>query len=59
MTYKKMLKELARRENTSINEIEKEMQAAIDFAGLDCSVKEFIEITSRIINEKTIYNNIV
>lgn len=59
MTYKKMLKQLAVKENVSVNEIESEMQAAIDYAGLNCSVKEFIEITSKLIREKTIYSSIV
>ena len=59
MKYKNILKQLARQENTSTKEIEHEMQMAIDCAGLDCSVKEFMELTSKIIKEKTIYNNIV
>lgn len=59
MTYKKILRQLALKENISVKEIESEMQAAIDYAGLDCSVKEFIEITTKMIKEKTIYSNIV
>lgn len=59
MTYKKMLRQLALKENVSVKEIESEMKAAIDYAGLNCSVKEFIEITTKLINEKTIYSNIV
>ena len=59
MSYNKMLKQLALKENISAKEIEREMQTAIDYAGLDCSIKEFIEITSKLIKEKTIYNNIV
>lgn len=59
MTYKKMLRQLALKENVSVKEIESEMQSAIDYAGLDCSIKEFIEIMSKLIKEKTIYNNIV
>ena len=59
MTYKKMLRQLALKENVSVKEIESEMQSSIDYAGLDCSIKEFIEITSKLIKEKTIYNNIV
>lgn len=59
MTYKKILRQLALKENVSVKEIESEMQAAIDYAGLDCSVKEFIEITSKLIKEKTIYSNSV
>lgn len=57
MTYKKMLRQLALKENVSVKEIESEMQSAIDCAGLDCSIKEFIQITSKLIKEKTIYNN--
>ena len=59
MKYKDILKQLACQEKTTITEIEKEMQVAIDCAGLDCSVKEFIELSCQIIKEKTIYNNIV
>lgn len=59
MEYKQMLKQLANKENVSEKEIEREMQAAIKCAGQDCSVKEFIEITSNLIQKKTIYNNIV
>lgn len=59
MTYKKMLRQLALKENVSVKEIESEMQSAIKYAGLDCSIKEFIEITTKLIKEKTIYNNIV
>lgn len=59
MTYKKMLRQLALKENVSVKEIESEMQSAIYYAGLDCSIKEFIEMMSKLIKEKTIYNNIV
>lgn len=31
------------KENVSVTEIETEMKSAISSAGLDCSVKEFIE----------------
>lgn len=57
MSYNKMLKQLALKENISAKEIEREMQTAIDYAGLNCSVKEFVEITSKFIIEKTIYSN--
>ena len=59
MTYKKMLKQLAQKENVSEKEIEREMQAAIRHAGYDCSVKEFIETAACLVKEKTIYNNFV
>lgn len=59
MNYKKILRQLALKENVSVKEIESEMQAAINYAGLDCSVKEFIETTSKLLREKTIYSNIV
>ncbi len=52
MSYKKMLKQLAIKENVSVKEIENEMQAAINNAGLDCTVKDFIEITSFFINKR-------
>ena len=47
MTYKKMLRQLALKENVSVKEIESEKQSAIDYAGLDCSIKEFIEKTTK------------
>ncbi len=52
MTYKKLLRQLALTENVTVKEIENEMQAAIDYAGLDCSVKEFIKITSNLIAKR-------
>lgn len=52
MTYEKNLKQLAIKENTSEKEIENAMQRAINMAGLDCSPKEFIEITSFFINKR-------
>ncbi len=46
MRYKEILKKLSIKENVSVKEIECEMQAAINNAGLDCSAKEFIETIS-------------
>ena len=59
MRYQKILRQIAVKENTSVTEVEKEMQKALIIAGLDCSVKEFIEIVARQVTEKTIYSNIV
>lgn len=56
MKYKQILKELALKENVSEKEIEREMKIAIEAAGLKCSVKEFIETTSNLLKQKTIYS---
>ena len=57
MNYNQILKQIAVKENVSVKEVEKEMQAAIKAAGLDCSPKEFIETTALLVREKTIYSN--
>lgn len=60
MNYNEILRQLAIKENVSVKEIEKEMKTAIKSAGLDCSVKEFIETTTAaLILKKTIYSNLV
>ena len=52
MNYREILKQLAAKENVSVQEIEKEMKKAITCAGLDCSAEEFIKtITSLIIKD--------
>lgn len=59
MKYKDILKEIAKKENISPKEVEREMQFALQQANLDCTPKEFIEKTSRMVIQKTIYSNIV
>ncbi len=59
MNYKEILRSLALKENTSAEEIENEMKAAINSTGLECSVKEFIELTTALLKERTIYSTIV
>lgn len=51
MKYKQILKQLSIKENVSVKEIEKEMKAAIETAGLNCSVKEFLKTTTTIIKD--------
>ena len=58
MNYKKILKELSAKENLPVKKLEKEMQAAINAAGLNCTVKEFIETGTKLTKE-TIYRIIV
>lgn len=58
MKYKKIIRQIALKENISEKAVEQEMQSAIYAAGLDCSVQEFIKIMSLNI-KKTIYSNIV
>lgn len=58
MNYQKILKQLAKKENVSEQEIEREMQNALYYAGLDCSAEEFIKSVSEIASE-TIYSKIV
>ena len=57
MGYKKAIKVIAKRENTTTENIEREMEKAIKLAGFDCSVKDFVENIARMIKEKTIYSS--
>ena len=59
MNYKKILKEIADREQISPKEVEEEMTKALRLAGLNCSVKAFLQTTTALIKEKTIYSNSV
>lgn len=56
MKYCEILEQLAIKENKPKNEIEREMKAALNYAGINCSVEDFIEITAKTINKKTIYS---
>lgn len=51
MNYKAILKYLAEKENVSVQEIENEMQYAVNFADLDCSAEEFIKTVSIVIKD--------
>ena len=42
MQYKKLLRTLAEKEGISEQQLETEMQAALEAAGVICSVEEFI-----------------
>lgn len=55
MNYNEILEQIASEEKVSVKEIEREMQKAIDLAGLNCSAKQFIESTANLIRRKTIY----
>ncbi len=59
MKYKDILKEIATNRKISTKEVEKEMEAAIKCAGLDCSPKEFIENAVAVLKERTIYSKTV
>ncbi|MBQ7288987.1 MAG: hypothetical protein IJW78_04585 [Clostridia bacterium] len=59
MNYDEILRYLANKNNVTIKEVENEMKEEISLAGLNCSVKEFIETTSILLKEKTIYSIIV
>ncbi len=48
MNYKDILKQIARQEQISEKEVEEDMKAALRMAGLDCSVREFIENAARL-----------
>ena len=54
MKYNEILRQIAIKENVSVESVENEMQIAIKFAGLDCSVKEFIETTASMIKRRYI-----
>ena len=56
MNYEAVVKEIAKRESVTVAEIENEMKKAIEIAGLKCSPKEFIEITSAMVKNRTIYS---
>ena len=52
MSYDEILKQIANSENISVEEVEREMKAAIKCSGLDCSVKEFIEMAANIAKDR-------
>lgn len=52
MRYEDIIKQLAINENVSVEKIEEEMEKALSFTDLNCTAKEFIEITSTIIINK-------
>ncbi len=51
MKYKEILKELSVKENTSPKNIEREMEFALKLAGLDCSVKKFLDSVIFLLNK--------
>ena len=59
MTYNQILRQLAIKENLSEQEIENEMKKALNMAGVNCSVKDFIEATAKELAARTIYSKIV
>ncbi len=52
MNYKKILQKIAEKEHISTKESEHEMAAALKAAGITCSVKKFLENTSKGINQR-------
>ncbi len=42
MEYKEILEELSKKSKTPVYEIENEMKRALETAGIQCSVEEFI-----------------
>ncbi|MEE0928164.1 MAG: hypothetical protein UIG59_03145 [Acutalibacteraceae bacterium] len=42
MNYKQILKRLAKKHNTTPKQVENEMKLALQYAGLDVSVQDFI-----------------
>ncbi len=52
MKYREILKAISKKENVSINEIEREMENALALAGIECSAKEFIEKAAQSINNR-------
>lgn len=47
MKYEEIIKTLAKKENVSIEDIEKEMNLAISFSGMSCSPKDLITIITK------------
>ncbi len=52
MKYEDIIKQIAKNENSTEEEIEKEMEKAISFTDLSCSAKEFIETVADILRNK-------
>ena len=52
MDYKAILKQLAKKENVPVSEIEKEMKYALSCAGINCSAEEFIKMISFFLRKK-------
>lgn len=53
MNYKEILFKIAKENNTTPFEVEKEMQNALRLANIDCNVKEFIlGVSGLILQEK-------
>ena len=52
MNYKKILRKIAEKEHISTKEVEREMAAALKAAGITCSVKSFLENTSKSIKKR-------
>ena len=48
----KNIKAIGKKEKLTTKEVENEIQKALCSAGLDCTAKEFIEITSFFINKR-------
>ncbi len=59
MDYNSILNQLAEKENIPVSEIEKEMQYALNCAGVNCSAEEFIKKVSSIVEKQTIYSKTV
>ncbi len=55
MNYSEVLKQLSIKENISVTELENEMKKAINAAGLNCSVEDFIKQSVAIL-KRTIYS---
>jgi len=51
MNYDNILKQLAKKENISVEEAEKEIQKALNLAGLELSAKEFVETVAKLLKK--------
>ncbi|MBQ9965531.1 MAG: hypothetical protein IJP22_02250 [Clostridia bacterium] len=47
MKYKKIIKQIAIKEKTTVSEVEAEMLKALKAAGINCTPKEFIMMTTK------------
>lgn len=52
MNYNKIISRMAKQENVTKEEIEREMKIAIALAGLDCSPKQFITKVATMVKER-------
>lgn len=60
MEYKEILEQISKKDNTSAEEVEIEMKKALEIAGFECSVEEFIfAFRDSLLKKQTKYRKII